>query len=45
MSIIVYNNIYPFFKQISSEFCFYINMYSLEVIGSKPIKFFLEYNL
>jgi hypothetical protein len=44
MSIIVYNNIYPFLEQIGSEFCFCISMYSLEIIGSKPIEFFLEYS-
>jgi hypothetical protein len=45
MFIIVYNNIYPFLEQIGSEFRFYINIYSLEVISSKPIEFFLEYGL
>jgi hypothetical protein len=45
MFIIVYNNIYPFFEQIGLEFCFYINVYFLEVISSKPIEFFLEYGL
>jgi hypothetical protein len=44
MSIIVYNNVYPSLKQIGSEFC-YISTYSLEIIGSKPIEFFLEYSL
>jgi hypothetical protein len=43
MSIIVYNNIYFFLKQIGSEFCFCINIYSLEIIISKPVEFFLEY--
>jgi hypothetical protein len=45
MFIIMYNNIYPFLKQIGSEFCSCINMYFLEVISSKPIEFFLEYSL
>jgi hypothetical protein len=45
MFIIIYSNVYPFLKQIGSEFCFYINMYSLEIISSKPIEFFLEYSL
>jgi hypothetical protein len=44
MSVIVYSDIYPSFKQISSEFCFCINIYSLEIISGKPIEFFLEYN-
>jgi hypothetical protein len=39
----MYNNIYPSFKQMSLEFCSCINMYSLEVISSKPVEFFLEY--
>jgi hypothetical protein len=44
MSIIIYNNVYLSLEQIGSEFCFCISAYSLEVIGSKPIEFFLEYN-
>jgi hypothetical protein len=45
MFVIVYNNIYPFLKQMNSELCFCISMYSLKIISSKPIEFFLEYGL
>jgi hypothetical protein len=45
MSIIVCNDVYPSLEQIGSEFCSCINIYFLEVIGSEPIEFFLEYNL
>jgi hypothetical protein len=45
MFVIVYNNVYLFLKQISSEFCFCISIYSLEIIGGKPVEFFLEYGL
>jgi hypothetical protein len=45
MSVIICNNIYPFLKQIGSEFYSCINIYFLEIISSKPIEFFLEYSL
>jgi hypothetical protein len=43
VSVIVYSDIYPFLEQISSELYFCIGMYFLEIIGSEPIEFFLEY--
>jgi hypothetical protein len=45
MFIIVYSDIYLSLEQIGSEFCSCISAYSLEVIGSKTIEFFLEYGL
>jgi hypothetical protein len=45
MSVTIYSNIYPSLKQMNSGFCFCIKAYFFEVIGSKPVEFFLEYNL
>jgi hypothetical protein len=45
MFVIIYNNIYLSLEQINSEFCFYIKIYSLEIISSKAVEFFLEYSL
>jgi hypothetical protein len=45
MFVIMYSDIYLSFEQINSVFCFCINIYSLKIIGSKPIEFFLEYSL
>jgi hypothetical protein len=45
MFVIVYSDIYPSLEQINSEFYSCINIYSLEIISSESIEFFLEYGL